>query len=194
MKAPSLKKREARLPVKVKRAQSLQAAQQLKVAKPNSERQVVEHLQAVLADIDRLPLLTGALGCQALDCFELVAKIREKYRDKARALLLEQPGAITNWHASETPQRVLSKDAQEVFDALASADDTLTPERFLEACSVSLTAIRKLLAARNPQWNADQVEVALNNALSAVIQYESICSLSRSKDRQLNLNLDDGER
>jgi hypothetical protein len=161
-----------------------------KLTKITPEREIVQRLQYVLAEIDRLPLLTGSLGCQALDCFELVDKIRARYRERARKLLLEQPGAIPNWHCSETPQRVLSKDTARVFDALALRDDMLTPKRFIGACTVSLSAIRKLITELNPDMSPDEVEFTLNRALVDLISYDSITRLSRAKDRQLKLELD----
>ena len=112
-----------------------------KLTKISAERQLVQRLQYVLAEIDRLPLLTGELGCQALDCFELVDKIRDKVSRKGRKLLLEQPGAIPNWHVSETPQRVLSKDTREFLPRWHRS--ILTPGEFIAACSICLTAFAK---------------------------------------------------
>ena len=192
MKAFPPKRREARLPVRVKRAQSLQATQQPEAAKPSSQRQLVEHLQTVLAKVDAMPVLTKELGCQALDCFELVDKIRTRYREKARNLLLEQPGAIANWHAAETPQRRLSPDTAKVFDAL-SGSFLIDMEEFLAACSTSLTAVRNLLAERNPHLSPDELEHKLNRVLSDLISFEKVTRLSRSKDRQLHLTLNDDD-
>jgi hypothetical protein len=158
-----------------------------KLSKITPQREIVQHLQRVLAEVDRLPVLTGELGCQALDCFELVDKIRTRYREKARKLLLEHPGAITNWHCSEHPQRVLSKDTARVFAALSSLN--IEPGEFIAACSISLTAIRNLLAERNPEWNADQVEHVLNRALVDLISFDTVTRLSRSKGKQLELSL-----
>jgi hypothetical protein len=134
-------------------------------------------------------LLTGKLGCQFLDCLELTDRIRTGYRDRVKELLLKEPGAIPNWHVSEIPQRVLSKDTLEVFDALSREDDTPSPERFLEACSTNLGAVRKLLAERNPELPPDQIEHDLNRVLGNLISYETLTRLVRTKDKQLKLSL-----
>jgi hypothetical protein len=152
----------------------------------------VSALQSTLADIHNLPVLTGEIGCQCLDSFELIDRIRAEYREKARELLLREPAAIPGWRASETSQRALSKDTGEVFTALSRADDSLTRERFVEACTVSLGAIRKLLAERNPQWNPDQVEREMNLSLRGLIRYEKIVRLIRSKERHHTLESRDG--
>jgi hypothetical protein len=85
--------------------------------------------------------------------------------------------------------RTLSKNTARVFDALVRADDGLSLEAFVEVCTTSLTALRKLLAERNPDWTPDELEHLLNRALADLISYERITRLSRSKDRQLNLSL-----
>ena len=160
-----------------------------KLSKITPERQIVEQLQHALAGIDRLPLLTGRLGCQFLDCLELTDKIRTGYRDRVKQLLLKEPDAIPGWRVSETPQRRLSCDTARVFDALSREDDRLTPERFIEACSTNLGAVRKLLGEQNPEWNADQIEHVLNRVLAELISYEHVAHLARSKDKHPSLSL-----
>ena len=183
MKAPPTK-RVGRAPLKN------DAATASNLAKPTPEALIVERLQRLLAELDRLPLPVGELGCQFLDCLELTDKIREKVRGKARELLLREPGGIIpHWHVSETAQRVLSKETLEVFDALARADDTLTAERFIDACTVSLGAIRKLFSERNAGMSVDEVEFTLNRTLENLIHHEMVARLVRSKDRQLELSL-----
>ena len=160
-----------------------------KLVKITPERQIVEHLQAAVAGVHSLPLPTGKLGREALDCLELIDKFRTGYRDRVKQLLLKEPGAIPGWHVSEVPQRRLSCDTARVFDALSREDDTLTPERFLEGCTTNLTALRKLLAGQNPELSPDEIERELNRVLVGLIHYEMTVRLSRSKDRQLNLSL-----
>jgi hypothetical protein len=145
------------------------------------EQVIVERLQHVLADIDRLPLPTGKLGCQFLDALELTDKIREKVRARAKELLLKAPTAIPNWHVNEIPMRTLSKDTAKVFDVLSRADDGLSLEAFVEACTTSLGAVRKLIAERNPDWTADQVEYVLNHSLESWIHYETVTRLVAPK-------------
>jgi hypothetical protein len=79
---------------------------------------VVEWLQGVYAAIDQYPMPEDERGCALLDCFELTDKIREKFREKARELLLEKPAAIRHWRAETIERRHLSKDTQAVFEAL----------------------------------------------------------------------------
>jgi hypothetical protein len=147
----------------------------------------VEHLQHFLAGIHKSPVLTGKTGCQCLDAFELLDKIRAEYRNKARELLLKEPDAIPGWHVSQTAQRRLSCDTARVFDALSRADDGLNLEAFIEACTTNLTALRKLLAERNPDWTPNELEYALTRALSELVSYDTVTRLSRSKDKQLSL-------
>ena len=64
-----------------------------KLVKVTPERQIVEHLQAAVAGVHSLPLLTGKLGCEALDCLELIDKFRTGYRDRVKLLLLKDPYA-----------------------------------------------------------------------------------------------------
>ena len=74
MKAPPTKKGGRPLPRKTATA--------AKLIKITPERQIVEHLQTAVAGVHRLPLLTGKLGCEALDCLELIDKFRTGYRDR----------------------------------------------------------------------------------------------------------------
>ncbi len=111
---------------------------------------------------------------------------------RPRHFYLKEPAAIPGYHVSEVPQRRLSCDTARVFDALSREDDTLMPERFIEACcSTNLGAVRKLLANQNPDWTADDLEHVLNRVLADLIHFEKVLRLSRSKDRQFNLSLDD---
>jgi hypothetical protein len=135
-----------------------------------------------------MALPTGQLGCEFLDALKLTERISDKIFAKARKLLLEQPGAIANWHCSEHPQRVLSKDTLKVFETLGGK---LTPEEFMAACSTSLTALRKAFSERNPHLSPDEIEHVLNRALVDLISYDSIIRLSGAKDRQLKLELDE---
>jgi hypothetical protein len=75
-------------------------------------------------------------------------KKRRRVTDQSNAATRQeqQVDAILGWHVSETPQRTLSRDTARVFEALSREDDTLSPERFIEACSTNLGAVRKLLA------------------------------------------------
>lgn len=146
-------------------------------------------MQYVLADIDSLPLPTGKLGSQFLDALELTDKIREKVRARAKELLLKAPTAIPNWHVNEIPMRTLSKDTTRIFDALSRADDRLSLEAFVEACTTSLGALRKLLAERNPDWSADEIERELSRILADLISFEMVTRLSRSKSKQIELSL-----
>lgn len=179
----TIKRRQAVPPVQKDTARAA------KLTKISSEQTVVEHLQAAVAGIERLPLLTGRLGCQFLDCLELTDKFRTRYGDRVKQLLSKSPDAIPDWHVSEIPQRTLSRDTAKVFDAISAAEDGLTPEQFLEACSTNLTAVRKLLAERNPHLSPDEIEHVLNCVFSNLISYEAVTRLSRSKGKQIELSL-----
>ena len=141
-------KKATSLPKKAAALHSERRLQQ-QPAEVTPERQIVEHLQALLAKVDSMELPTGQLGCDFLDCLKITEKISEKVFTKARELLLKEPGAIPHWHVNEFPMRTLSKDTSKVFKALSHADDSLDAETLLEACTTNLGAIRKLLAGRN---------------------------------------------
>ena len=177
---------QATLPTKKDMARSTREQQ---ITKVTGAQVTIERLQNVLADIDRLPLPIGPTGTAFLDCLELTDKIRDKVRQKARELLLKEPGIIPHWHAAETSQRVLSRDTAKVFDAISAAENAPTIEEFLEACTTNLSSLRKLLAERNPDWSPDELEYALNRALSELISYDTVTRLSRSKSKQIELSL-----
>ena len=182
----AVKRKGATLP---KQKDMARSTRQQEIIKVTGAQAAIERLQNVLADIDRLPLPIGPTGTAFLDCLELTDKIRDKVRSKARELLLKSPGMIPCWHVSEVPQRVLSKDTARVFDAISAAGHGLTIEQFLEGCTTNLTALRKLLAGRNPDWTRDELEYALNRSLVDLVSYDTVVRLSRTKDRQLNLSL-----
>ena len=181
MKAPPTKKGRAS-------SKNDAAPASSKLTKISAERQLVQRLQYILAELSRLPLPIGELGCQLLDAVEYTDKIRIGARQKARELLLREPGIIPHWHVSETAQQRLSPDTTRVFDALSREDDTLSPERF-QACSTNLGAVRKLLAEQNPECNADEIEHSLNRLLLDLIRYEHVAHLARSKNKHPSLSL-----
>ena len=186
MKAPSpLRGRKTTSsPTKVKRG-SFPQAQQLEAT---DSRQIIERLQVLLAEIDRLDLPVGQLGCEFLDALKIVERVSEKVFAKTRELLKREPTAIPNWHISETAQRVLSRDTQAVFRALSDRFE-FDAEDFLQACSVSLGSLRKLISERNPGMSVDEIEFELNRTLENLIHHELIARLSRAKDRQIKLSL-----
>jgi len=150
---------------------------------------IVERFQHILAEIERLPLPAGREGTELLDCARFASACIEKIFAKARDLLLKEPDAIPHWHCTKSTQRVLSKDAAKVFEALLRVDSALTFEEFLAACSTNLTAVRKLIAEHNPQLTVGEVEFELNRVLKDLISHDAIARLSRAKDKQIELSL-----
>jgi hypothetical protein len=73
--------------------------------------------------------------------------------------LLKEPGSIPHWSAKESaPVRELSRDAVVVFERLHEADSALTARLFLQACSPTLSGLRKLMYALNPGIPRPEVE------------------------------------
>ena len=159
------------------------------ITKVTGAQDLIERADRFLAGINHYRLPDGPEAARVLDLCETFDGIRTKLREKAKALLLKEPGAIPNWHVSEASQRVLSKNTLKVFIAAAHADNGLTAEEFLTVCTTSLTALRKLLAGRNPDWTPDELEHALNRALVDLVSYDTVTRLSRSKGKQLELSL-----
>ncbi len=125
MKVPT--KRVGRAPLKN------DAAAASKLLKTTSEEAVVQHLQHVLAELHRLPLPTGRVGCQFLDCLELVDQIALVCAKRLRNYSSRNRASSPTGTSEETPQWTLSRDTARVFEALPREDDTLSPERFIEA-------------------------------------------------------------
>ena len=157
-------------------------AQQLKVAKPTAEHEIVQQLQRVLARIDHLPLPTGQLGCEFLDALKLTERISEKVFAKARELLKENPTAIPNWRVDEIPRRRISKDAAAVFDALSFHEIPL--EEFVRSCTISIAGVRKLLTEKCPEFGPAEIEYMISRHLKEVIHHELVARLTRSKERK----------
>lgn len=170
---------------------STATARQLIGKSSTPEREIVENLQRILADLDSLPMPRGKLGCAYLDALELVDKIRTREREKARTLLLEEPTAIPCWRASEDgPSRELSRDTRKVFEALSKSFE-LSAEDFLTACSTSFSGLRKLIARWNPGMTNEEIESELDCILSDLTGYrKGPVRLVRLKGGQLELPLE----
>ena len=135
-----------------------------------------------------MSLPTGQLGCEFLDALKLTEKISEKVFAKARELLKQEPNAIPGWSCNEVPHRVVSRDTPAIFRTLSKSLE-IDALDFLQACSVSLGSLRKLIAEHNAGMDVDEVEFTLNRTLETLISHELVARLTRSKDRQLRLTL-----
>ena len=62
-----------------------------------SLRKVVERLESVLVDLQRLPLPAGRIGASLLNVLEILEGIRAKTRGHAKALLCKSPGVLPGW-------------------------------------------------------------------------------------------------
>jgi len=138
-----------------------------------SHRQVLERLKVVLEEIDGWSMPVGEVGTAFLDCLELMDQIREKARQRAKQMLLKEPGVIPDWTASQgSPVRELDNDAWKVFVALQSALATpLTSEEFIGACRITLQAARQLLSDLDPSLSPEAVEVQLSRTLADLLHY-----------------------
>jgi hypothetical protein len=152
----------------------------------SNEHEVVQSLRHILVKLDQLALPTGKVGADFLDALEVTDKIRTKARDKAKELLLNgDPNALPGWYAIKVyPMREIAKDIFKVYEALHEADGSLTGEAFAKACTTNLTAIRRLVVDRYPDWDTDTVERFLNHSLRDVIGYkEGYSKLMRKRSR-----------
>ena len=65
-----------------------------------SLRKVVERLDAIIAELQRLELPAGDVGSSLLDILEILEGIRAKTRIRAKALLSKAPAALPGWSVS----------------------------------------------------------------------------------------------
>ena len=94
------------------------AQAQLVVPSPD----VVEKLRTLLEHIDHLELPTGPVGRDFLDALELVDALRIRMREKAKALLLDDPACLPGWKVLDgIVSRGLSKDTLAIYEALAAS-------------------------------------------------------------------------
>jgi hypothetical protein len=59
--------------------------------------ELVERLEAVLVELERLPLPPGSAGSSLLDAFEIVDRARKRARTAAKAMLVKEPSALPGW-------------------------------------------------------------------------------------------------
>lgn len=147
-------------------------------------RDVIERLRTLLEQIDLVELPNGLVGRDFLDALELVDAIRIRMREKAKALLLDDPACLPGWKVLDgIVSRGLSKDALAIYDALAAEDPSLTLESFLTACSTNLTAIRTLYASRHPHLNETEVDARVNSILADLIDHRQSTPRLIRKDK-----------
>jgi hypothetical protein len=58
---------------------------------------IVERLESVLAELQRLPLLAGRDGSALLDTLEATERVRQMIRTRAKARLSKEPDALPGW-------------------------------------------------------------------------------------------------
>jgi hypothetical protein len=70
-------------------------------------KDVVERLESILLEIERLPLPVGKIGAAFLDMLEVMGRVRKRVRNEAKALLRKAPGALPGWRVSRNgaPER-----------------------------------------------------------------------------------------
>jgi hypothetical protein len=178
------KKRSHDLKIAAPPERLIQEEAENQASDPTPHKQVLERLKAVLAELGGWSMPIGEEGRAFLDALELTDQIREKARERAKEMLLKEPGIIPGWTAAQGgPVRELDKDTCKVFQALHEADDEVTLPRFLESCSISLGAIGKLLKRFNPALSDTQVESQLGRVLEPLIHYrKGSVRLSRVKE------------
>ena len=65
-----------------------------------SSQDIVERLEAIIAELQRLELPAGDVGSSLLDILEILEGIRAKTRIRAKALLSKAPAALPGWSVS----------------------------------------------------------------------------------------------
>ena len=65
-----------------------------------SSQDIVERLEAIIAELQRLELPAGDIGSSLLDILEILEGIRAKTRIRAKALLSKAPAALPGWSVS----------------------------------------------------------------------------------------------
>jgi hypothetical protein len=187
---------------RVKQTQDLEAAARRKVKSvpavpeppaaastdrmPSQERATVERLQAILAEIDAMPMPIGQPACDLLDALELTDQLRTRIRDRAREMLVKEPDSIPGWTVTQcAPIRELSKsDTLAVFKLLVEADNAVTGRKFISSASISIGAIEQLLAATNPDLTPKEVTESVNCILADRIRFRpGVTRLTRHKDQ-----------
>ena len=165
-----------------------------KLTKISPTQDLVERADRFLAGINHYRLPDGPEATRVLDLCETFDGIRTKLRAKAKALLSERARAqypVTMSRRSRSG--VLSRRYGAGFRRSvprgryphARAIHWKPAARPIWAPSASY------LAEQNPDWTADELEHVLNRVLADLIHFEKVLRLSRSKDRQFNLSLDD---
>jgi hypothetical protein len=143
-------------------------------------------LQAALAEVNTMSMPIGQPACDLLDALELVDKIRERVRTKAREMLVKEPGIIPGWEAKLcAPTRELSKtDTLAIFKLLAEADNTVTSKKFISSASISIGAVEQLLSATNPGSTPKEISEAVNKILADKIHFRpGVARLTRRRDQ-----------
>jgi hypothetical protein len=151
-----------------------------------SEQATVERLQAVLAEIDAMPMPIGEPACLLLDALEITDRLRTTIRERAREMLVKEPDSIPGWTVTQcAPIRELSKsDTLAIFKLLVEADNAVTGKKFISSASISIGAIEALLAATNPDLTPKEVTAAVNDILADRIHYRpGVARLTRHKDQ-----------
>jgi hypothetical protein len=65
-----------------------------------SSHDIVERLEVIIAELQRLELPAGDIGSSLLDILEILEGIRAKTRIRAKALLSKAPAALPGWSVS----------------------------------------------------------------------------------------------
>ena len=68
----------------------------------DSTQELVERLEAVLVELERLPLPPGRAGSSLLDTFEIMDRARKRARTAAKAMLVKEPSALPGWRVSRS--------------------------------------------------------------------------------------------
>jgi hypothetical protein len=64
--------------------------------------EVVERLEAILLELERLPLPASKVGAALLDTLESADRVRRALRAQAKAILARMPGALPGWRVSRS--------------------------------------------------------------------------------------------
>jgi hypothetical protein len=72
----------------------------MKAKAPQLQKNVIEKLEAVLAELGHMQLPQGTGGSILLDAMEAMEQVRKTLRDEANGFLLREPKALPGWSLS----------------------------------------------------------------------------------------------
>jgi hypothetical protein len=143
--------------------------------------QTVQEIVERFELIESQPLPLGQSGQLLLDLLERFNMFRDRIREKARYVLVEQPGAIPHWRAEMQSRRSVSRNTLAVYDAVESVIPELPEREFLKYCTTSISGLIRLLKLEG--HTSDEINARLEEILGEdLLGHELVVALRRDKE------------